>query len=237
MPTLIVERSGYVARARRLWIFGASNCLPWRLEDPAQGWMNMLATSLDADLSSHAQEACDNLYIYHKIVEQVPNMSADDFVVVGWTHPSRKTWVLDPENPEHANLADSDDTLIYPGDPTFFRAYNNSQPNLVHWSLFQPVNYGKKFFDTWFNNYYHRHEQDLNLQSHLDSARQRLPKNTVFFYFSEESLTGIDPTPTGVRYLEFVTQKQVNIDDKDMHANPAGHEMLFKMFYKDLTST
>jgi hypothetical protein len=226
-----------VAESKRLWVFGASNCLPWRLEDPDQGWMNLLAQNLQADLSSHAKEACDNLYIYHKIIEQAPQISNTDYVIVGWTHPSRKTWVFDPENPEHVKLTNGNDTLVYPGDPTFFRAYNNSQPNFGHWSLFQPVNYGKKFFDTWFNNYYHRHEQDLTMQSHLDSARQRLPKNTVFFYFSEESLSGIAPKPNGVRYLEFVTQNQVNIDHKDMHANAVGHKMLFEMFYKSLTQT
>ena len=224
-----------MAESKRLWIFGASNCLPWRLEHDDQSWMSLLAKDLDCKVENLAQEACDNLYIYHCINQVQSQIRPDDMVVVGWTHPSRKTWVQDPDNPEHESLVGDPNVLVYSGDPTFFRAYNNTVPSLSHWMNLHPGQKGKKFFDVWFKNYFSRYEQDLNLQSYIDSARTKLPSKTVFFYFSKESISGIDPEPQGLCYLDFVLQAQVAIDQNDMHANATGHNLLSKEFRKHLT--
>lgn len=219
----------------KLWVFGASNCLPWKLSQADQSWMHQLAHRLDADLELHAHEACDNLYIYHKICQNHSRMHDDDCVVVGWTHPNRKTWVMDTENPKHQELCGSKDVLVYQDTPTFFRAYNNSVPSLSHWLKLKPKPQGQTFFDQWFQNYYSRHEQDLNLQSYMDSASLRLPKRHVFFYFSSESVAGVTDCPERLCYLDWVQQKQVNISQDDMHANPNGHAMLCQLFYQSLS--
>lgn len=218
-----------------LWVFGSSNCLPHGLDNPNDTWAQILANHLGANLNIYAQEACDNLFIYSRLIQCLDQISSNDYVVIGWTHPNRKTWVSDIDNPVHQQLLQDEDTIVYPGTPTFMRAYNNNRPTSLHWANLGVLSKGKEFFDQWFKNYYSRYEQDLNMQAYIDSAELKIPCRKLFFFFSNESLTGIDYSEDAIGCLDFVIENNVNISDSDMHANTIGHRMLAEIFLKKLT--
>ena len=216
-------------------MFGSSNCLPHRLDNPEDAWAQLLANKLNANLKNYAQEACDNLFIYNKLTQNLDQINREDYVVIGWTHPNRKTWICDPENPTHSHLLQDKDTIVYPGSPTFMRAYNNNKPTLLHWSTLGLLSKGKEFFDNWFKNYYSRYEQDLNMQAYIDSAALKIPCRKLFFFFSNESVSGINYPRNIFGCLDFVLEHNVNISDTDMHADKNGHTMIAEIFLKELT--
>ena len=50
----------------------------------------------------------------------------------------------------------------------------------------------KKYYDTWFKNYYNAYEQKCNFQSYFDSIKSTCPGYYLPFFFSKESINGID---------------------------------------------
>jgi hypothetical protein len=208
-----------------LWIYGASNCLPWNLDSNDQCWTNILARKLDMSLINRAHEGCDNLYIYHCIIADIPYHAPNDQVVVFWTHPNRKSFVYDPENPLHDNEI-KNNALVYKHDPVFFRSNNQKANNSSSgWAAMRPMSQGNKFFDTWFMNYFSEHEQRLNMLAYVDSGWTKIPCKKIFVYFSQESISHMqldDP----LCYLEFVLNTNTQISDKDLHCNANGHELL-----------
>lgn len=219
-----------------LWIFGSSNCLPHLLDNPDDAWTQQLANALGVNLKNYAQEACDNLYIYNMLMQNLNDINSNDYVVIGWTHPNRKTWVSDLDNPVHQQLQKDKDTIVYPGNPTFMRAYNNNRPTSLHWANLGVLSKGKEFFDKWFKNYYSRYEQDLNMQAYIDSAELRIPCRKLFFFFSKESVSGINYPHNVFGCLDFVLEHNVTISDTDMHADKNGHTMIAEIFLKELTT-
>lgn len=208
-----------------LWIYGASNCLPWNLDTADQCWTNIMAKKLDMDLIIRAQEGCDNLYIYHCIIADIDKHAPNDQVVVFWTHPNRKSFVYDPENPAHDHEI-KNGALVYQHDPIFFRSNNHSANNSVSgWSAMRPMSRGNKFFDTWFMNYFNEHEQRLNLTSYVDSSHSKITCKKTFGYFSQESVSHMR-LDHPLCYLEFVLDTNTQISNQDLHCNAKGHELL-----------
>lgn len=208
---------------RKLWVFGPSMCLPHDLKDPSLGWPSLLANKLSAELRNMSQVAVDNLYIYSCYLEHSQHIDKNDVVVIGWSHPSRKSFVYDPENPKHVDVSPSSFNYNN-GRVQFIRSKNTVNDTAAKWSLLSPKNSGKKFYDTWFNDYYSDYEQNCNLQSYYDSVKLTCSGFYIPFFFSEESVK--DVTVTGAGYmLEFVTDNNVAIADNNMHLNEQGHIM------------
>jgi hypothetical protein len=221
---------------KKLWIYGASNCLPWRLETAAQCWTNILAKQSEMELINRSREGCDNLYLYHALCQDLACHSPEDTVIVAWTHPNRKTWVLDESNPDHVEQV-SKGALVYPGDPTFFRNNNSKRSSgLTQWANFLPISSGNPFFDTWFANYHNDHEQRLNFHAYVNSANAKISCKKFFMYFSRESIHNVI-TDVELTYLEFVLDSGNWIDKDDLHCNPQGHVELAEIIWKKLSST
>lgn len=208
-----------------LWIYGASNCLPWQLDSVDQCWPNILANDLNMSLINQAQEGCDNLYIYHCISADIARHAPNDLVVVFWTHPNRKSFVYDPENPSHINEI-KNGSLVYEHDPVFFRSNNLKDNNsLLGWALMRPRSQGNEFFDTWFMNYFHEHEQRLNFSAYVDSAQKKIQCKKIFGYFSKESVDHMR-LDSPFCYMEFVLDTKTQLSDQDLHCNVNGHRLL-----------
>ena len=47
-----------------VWIFGSSVCLPFNLENPFDGWPNIIEQQLNTKCINLAQPAADNFFIY-----------------------------------------------------------------------------------------------------------------------------------------------------------------------------
>jgi hypothetical protein len=206
----------------KLWIFGQSMCLPQGTESH-QGWGWLLSQWLDAEYNNFAQPGADNLFIYHTFLENLPSITSDDLVVIGWSHPNRKSFVLDHDNPAHQDALPF--SLEYrTSDHTFFRSFNSSSSTLDKWLTLRPQQTGSKFYDVWFKNYYSDYEQRCNFQSYLDSVQLRAPTQYIPFYFSQESTNEITRQNDNFM-LEFIIKNKVAISKDDFHMNSLGHQM------------
>lgn len=222
----------------KIWIFGASNCLPWRISK-SDFWGEYLRKYFDAPVVNMAAEACDNLFIYHNIIQSLDQINSEDIVLVGWSHPNRKTFVFDDHNPVHASVI-KERSIVYPGNPMFFRSNNiNTSDSWKKWLSFSPQNQGIDFFDRWFSDYFSPYESRLNLQSYIDSTRLNLRECRYHpFYFSKESVSGLQRVDVdSLFYLDFVLENSVTISNDDAHANEDGHKKISKFFINALTST
>jgi len=206
----------------KIWIFGQSMCLPYGI-DLHQGWDWLVSQHLDAEYKNFAQSAADNLFIYHTFLENLSSIASDDLIVIGWSHPNRKSFVLDHENPEHqdaSTVGHRYTTLTQ----TFFRSKNSSLNSMDKWLTLRPQQTGSRFHDIWFKNYYSDHEQRCNFQSYLDSVQLRAPAQYIPFYFSQESVNQITRQNDNFM-LEFIIKNNVAISKDDFHMNPLGHRM------------
>lgn len=210
-----------------LWIFGHSACTRHGLNDNNKSWMDVIESSKSVKQTFNlAEEGSDNLRIYHNLTVNLSSISKDDIVIIGWSHPSRKSFVLDQSNQTHLNLLNQD-VLVYNGEPVFFRSKN---PRSDTWSI-DSIKYigrtykqqkGNPFFDAWFHNYYSLHESKLNFQGYLDSAKLSLNCCYLPFYFSKESVEEIQTAET-VYYLDYILQTKNYISKRDLHLNDTGH--------------
>lgn len=221
-----------------LWIFGHSACTRHGLNKDTQSWMDIIqSTKRVAQTSNFAEEGSDNLRIYNNIIANIDKISNNDIVIVGWSHPSRKSFVLDKFNQTHLDLLNQD-VIVYTGEPTFFRSKN---PIADTWSIGNiqsigekhKITKGKIFFDNWFYNYYAPHESKLNFQSYLDSTSKRLNCSYLPFFFSEDSISGIQTDKT-VFYLDYILQSKNYIDKNDLHLNDLGHKQFAQLLLQQL---
>lgn len=208
-----------------LWIFGHSFSLPFNLKNDDDGWPSILAKELSLNLINFSKPAADNLFIYHTYQLVREKIKKEDIVIIGWSHPSRKSFVLDKTNKTHIETANTG--LLYETQTqSFFRSDNAHNKNLKKWVKLEPKNQGLEFYDVWFKNYFSDHEQRLNFQSYLDSVE--LTSNSLYipFYFSEESVENISLTSTVGGYMvEFIAKNNVVIGDNDTHMNEMGHRL------------
>lgn len=207
-----------------LWIFGDSLSLPYNLDDPAQGWPEVLSRQLDMGCENHARPAVDNFYIYQCYLDQMQRIQPNDIVVIGWTHPNRKMFVLDRTNPAHTSALGIGNNYVYQsGGREFMRGKNNNTDTVQKWKSLVPTQRQNPFYDTWFTNYFSNYEHVVNLKSYADSARHTCPGRYVEFFFSKESVGDFDLKGCGYM-LEFIMQSGLSISNTDCHLNAQGHK-------------
>lgn len=211
----------------RLWIFGPSLTLPWELSDSAQGWPTLVAKELGiSEVKNFGTTSVDNFFIYQFFLQHLDQIRSDDILIIGWSHPNRKMFVLDRDNPIHLEVLPH--SLYYPQKQhEFIRSRNPVTDNLTKWRTMRPKDSGTKFYDNWFKNYYSEYEQRTNFQAYYDSINHRAPCTCLSIFFSRESVEGIKINPT-LFYLDFVLEHQVNINENDFHLNEMGHRLFSK---------
>ncbi len=214
----------------KLWIFGHSMCLPFDMPDETLGWPHLLSKKLGIKYTNLAQNASDNFFIYSCYNYHKNQIQPDDIVVIGWSHPSRKTFVLDRSNPtHHENLHKG---LIYRvGDVELIRSLNPVQDSMAKWLNMIPRNRGNKFYDTWFTDYYSEFEQSTNFRAYLDSVRLTCAGLYVPFYFNRESVKDLDVQGAGY-YLDFTLENKVYISEQNVHLNELGHRQWSEVLLK-----
>jgi len=196
-------------------------CLPHGL-DKEQTWPFLLSKKLNCEYINFAQEGSDNFFIYHSFLENYKKINQNDIVIIGWSHPSRKSFVFDPANPTHVAAAKTG--LVYQTETkTLFRSFNPKHNNGWIWSA-KPKNSTVEFYDVWFNNYYSEHEQRCNFQAYMDSIILKVPCQYLPFYFSKESVDQMVRLNDNFM-AEFVAENNVALSETDQHMNAAGHQM------------
>ena len=215
-----------------LWVFGHSVCLPTDLENTKDGWPELLSKKLGIGYKNFAQPAADNFYIYSSYVENKKHIQPSDIVIVGWSHPNRKSFVLDRENSNHMLILNESLTYNVNGIE-FIRSKNKKPSTFRNWLGLTPKDTGKQFYDVWFNNYYSEYEQKINLQSYYDSVKLTCNGLYIPFFFSEESIANINVVGAGF-ILEFIIENQVAISDDNIHPSATGHKIWSEHLYNEI---
>lgn len=205
-----------------LWVFGDSLSTSYGLDNDNQSWPKIIADRLGLQLVNKAREACDNFYIYHTILNNLNNIKDTDIVIVGWSHPNRKSFILNKQNPYHTKSLDK--SIMFETEyHTFFRSNGPIRVDCDNVSKFNPSSSGIDFFDFWYDNYFDKHEQTTIFQSYIDSVHYRLP-NHIAFFFSQSSLDCIkifESKPMCM--IDFVLENNYNLNVSDYHPNIDGH--------------
>ena len=178
----------------------------------------------------------DNFFIFYSILENYKKIQTNDIVVVGWSHPSRKTFIYDNINQKQKSALDN--SLLYKTKKYKFIRNNGQHTSKIpasFWSLVKPRNSKVDFYDRWFRDYYNIHEQNINFQSYLISTEQMLQNiNYSHFFFSKESTTGVKCKNKLGFMLDFAVQKKVSISKNDYHLNEKGHRLWAEKLYKGM---
>ena len=188
------------------------------------GWADFLAETNNLQLVNCAEPGADNFFIYSSFLNNKKFIKEDDIVIVGWSHYSRKSFVLDRTNKNQTNLINT--SLVYNSNGLeFIRNNNPVNGNLSRWLLMKPVDSGIEYYDHWFNNYYSEHEQKFNFQSYIDSVLHTCPGKYIPFFFSQESVCGVDISDNHAGFItEFIANNQFQISKTDTHLSNIGHQ-------------
>lgn len=206
----------------KLWLFGQSMSTAHGV-DETQSWPYLIAQKLGVEYTNFSQSGADNFYIYHSFLENIDNISQEDLVIIGWSHPSRKSFVFDVDNPTHQK-AITNNLQYKTKTQTLFRKYNTRNSSKFKWQSMLPSVSGQDFYDQWFKNYYSDYEQRCNFQAYLDSVNLRVSARYIPFYFSQESVDQIRRQNDNFM-LEFITNNNVAISPDDYHLNVQGHQL------------
>lgn len=209
-----------------LWIFGHSVCLPYNLKNKAQAWPDIVSNQLNINCINLAQAASDNFFIYQCYLHHLPQIGPDDIVIISWSHYSRKSFVLNHDNP--IQMAIVNQGMRYQtGKHEFIRGSNTSLNDANKWVNMKPVNRGVPYYDHWFQNYYSEYEQRCNFQSYFDSVQLTCPGIYLPFFLNKESVQNINISniPNAGYMAEFILDNQVMISLEDMHLNTLGHQL------------
>jgi hypothetical protein len=207
----------------RLWVFGDSLSLPYHLDSESFGWPSIVATNLNCEITNFAKPAADNFYIYSSYQYALSNIRPNDIVVIGWSHPSRKSFVFDETNLMHTSLLE--DSYVYETDIKFIRSKNPLTDAVSKWAKLSPVAMNKPFYDKWFRDYYSVAEQQTNLIAYYSSVAATCPGQYIPFFFSKESINGLDVVSQAGTMLEFVISNDCCISEQDAHPNATGHRL------------
>lgn len=219
----------------KLWVFGHSVCLPYGLDESCQGWADMLAHALNSQLENLASPGVDNFYIYYQYQQVRDKISHDDFVVIGWSHYSRKLFEVDHTNQEHNKVVEKSLTYDTP-HAKFMRNGNPMSGTAKNWLNMRPQPRGVAFYDTWYRDYYSELEQKINFQSYLDAVRLTCAGHYLPFYFSKESVQGVDIDPCHAGFVtEYILENNLSISEQDLHFHQAGHKIWAQHIEKHLT--
>ena len=215
-----------------LWIFGDSNCLPYSLSKKNEGWDIIVATELQATLKNFAKMSTDNFYIFNCLLDNLKNIQDEDTIIIGWTHPYRKTFVYDSLRHEHL----LENSMVYDtSNNKFLRSTGNIPSAHAKWPSMNKVDSGIPYYDDWFKNYFSETEQKTNSQSYMLAAQQLLNnKKYLPFYFSHESVDGFVVRNREMCILDFIKENNVQISNNDAHMTSKGHELWSKEILIDL---
>ena len=216
---------------RTLWVFGQSHCLPYSLKNRKDGWDRQLAYQLDCRLRNFAEPAADNLFIFSSLLGQIKKIKHNDVIVIGWSHPSRKSFILDDAR---ANELYKDSMVYNAIGNKFYRSKGKTHHTFKKWFTMKPKQSGIKYYDSWFKDYYNIKEQKINFIGYLTAVENLLEgRKYIPFYFSKDSVKGVAKVPKDMCMAEFVASKNVAISKEDVHMNEKGHllwsEKLFKL--------
>ena len=206
----------------RLWVFGDSLCTAYNLDPATPAWPDILARRLGLQLENHSRPAVDNSYIYAAYCHYENQITAQDTVIVGWTHPSRHLWIYDQSNPQHQQLVHQG--IHYQlGDHVWFRAPARPSRQISESLSHKPCDSGEAFFDNWFMNHYNDCQQRLQFQAYRHSVRLNCLANYYCFYFSRESMQHTEP---GLGFaVDFINENHLAISNTDYHFNRQGHHV------------
>jgi len=220
-----------------IWVFGHSSCTRCGLSDTEKGWIDLISEKYNsANVYNFGEDGSDNLRIYFNIGQHLSSIQPTDVIIVGWSHPSRKTFVYDPLNTQHMAF-DKLKTIFYGSNPAFFRSKHKKENS---WSFKNIQNFAHRhltkqnntFFDTYYKNYYSDTESKLNFQAYQDSVKLKVPGLYLPFYFSKESVDQIDDS--NLYYLDMILESGEYISKQDMHANANGHKLIADFFIKKI---
>jgi len=220
---------------KTLWIFGDSHCLPYGLADPTVGWEDHLARMVKAKSKNFAEPGCDNLFIFSSILDKVKKFKNKDVIVVGWSHPSRKSFIR--ETGMSYPLAQHCISYTAQGK-TFFRSKGSkANDTLRKWFSMKPKQSGVEYFDRWFKDYYNIHEQKINFTAYLRAVDNLLAnKKYLPFYFSKDSVESVTKVPKLLCQAEFIAKHNVAISKDDGHLNAKGHKLWAETLYRSIRS-
>ena len=221
-----------------IWVLGPSMCLPWSLDDPESGWPTLLSKKLNIPLTNLAEEAVDNFFIFNRYLEIKDQIQPNDILIIGWSHPSRKTFVLDRTNSNQTDILK--ESLYYKTkNYEFIRSNNISNPDsLSKFANMRAIlKSGRtKYFDTWYKDYYNDREQVCNFQAYLDSVFLNSNKGKYFpFFINEDSIKGITTNLNFGYMMNFILKHNVAISDSDFHWNEKGHRLWANYLYTQIT--
>ena len=224
-----------MVESHNLWIFGDSNCLPYSLSKKDTGWDTIIATELQASLRNFAQVATDNFFIFNCLMDNLKDIGDQDTVIIGWTHPYRKTFIYDPIRHEHLlEISMAYDT----NTNKFIRSKRNDadvKDNLAKWTHMHPDDSGVDYYDKWFKNYFSETEQKVNSQCYMLAAQELLAdKRYLPFYFSMESVDGFTVDNKKMCVVDFIKENNLQISDDDAHMSYKGHDLWSKELLKKL---
>jgi hypothetical protein len=207
----------------KLWVFGQSMSLPYNIGLPELGWPSLVSKKLNIQHENYSQAGADNFFIYHTFLENLNNINDQDLVIIGWSHPSRKSFVVNSDNPVHQEARKQ--SLVYTTKTKqIFRSNNSFLNTEKKWSKLTPASTGINFYDNWFDNYYSLYEQTCNFLSYTDSVKLKCPGMYVPFYFSKESIQDLNLVGAGYM-LDFIKENNVAISKDDYHLNEHGHQL------------
>jgi len=207
----------------KIWVFGDSLCLPYKLDTHVLGWPEVIAEELCGELKNFAVPAADNFYIYKCYLSNKASIQPEDVVIVGWAPPSRKSFVYDPCNLNHQQclarsfMWDIDDIKI-------IRSQNPINDTVDKWFNLRPRNTSNPFYDVWFQDYYSLVEQKTTLCGYFHGVKNTCIGMYIPFFFSHDSVHDLDLQGAGY-ILDFILQNQCFISDQNAHFNPHGHAL------------
>lgn len=211
--------------------------MPYSLQDKNSGWDRILSHKLRVDVKNLAQAGADNLFIFYSILQSAKKIKPNDVVIVGWSHPSRKSFILNKT--QSKKLKNS--SIVYDMHRhRFFRSRGHPTHSLkdtMHkWLNMKPKQSGIEYYDTWFRDYFNIEEQKINFQSYIWSVGKILD-GTVYvpFYFSADSIQGIKNVSKKNCVTEFVRANRVAISKTNAHMNSKGHKLWAEKMYKEIT--
>ena len=219
-----------------LWVFGHSMCLPFSLND-CKGWADTVSKTLNVNCINLAEPGADNFYIYNSFIKNKDNIKETDIVIIGWSHYSRKSFILDRNNPAHMDALNN--SLLYKLKDTEFIRSNGVIPKPSMWFNLSPAKRDVVYYDNWFENYYSPEEQKINFQSYLDSVLLNARFKYLPFYFNRDSVDGIDISGTSHAgfMAEFVVENQLQVSEINLHLSKHGHSVWADYLLDQLTTT
>ena len=213
---------------KNIWVFGHSICLPFNLKNKKLGWDNIISNKLNIPVKNYAGESSDNFFIYSTICDHIKSFKKNDIIIVGWSHPSRKTFIYDNSNYKQKKALDNS-LLLKTKHNTYIRSGSPKKAESFHkWFSMKPRSKGIEYYDNWFKDYYNIQEQRINFQSYLYATTHLLKNNFYFpFYFSKESVIDIDIShKNNIGFiLDFIKKNKVYISENDAHLNENGHTL------------